>query len=222
MKLYCDPISTTSRSVLMFIAEQGLNVEIVKVDLLAGEQKDPEFLALNPNGIVPFLVHGDFCLGESSAILKYLAIRFNCTAYPDGLRAQMKVDEAVSWFNTQFHEAFCLFTCYPNMGVPHGASPQLAALMMDYGHEHAPRWLTVLDQHMLGNSLYVCGDEITIADYIGLSYCLLGDLCDFDFSPYPNVKAWIGRMKARPAFAPTYAAFQTMTGFLRGQERVAA
>jgi glutathione S-transferase len=222
MKLYCDPVSTTSRPVLMFIADQGLDVEIEKVDLLAGRHQSPEFLALNPNGCVPFLVHGDFQLGECAAILKYLAIRAHSTAYPEGLKAQMRVDEAISWFNTRFHEVFCGFTCYPAMGVPHGASPELTAAMMAYGHEHAPRWLRVLDQHMLAEGPYICGDLISLADYMGLSFCLLGDLVDYDFSPYPNITAWIARLKARPSFVPTYAAFDTLVGFIRGREQAAA
>ena len=77
MKLYCDPISTTSRPVLLFIAEQGLEVERVHIDLMSGGHLDPAYLAINPNGIVPYLVDGDFGLGESSAILKYLAERFD-------------------------------------------------------------------------------------------------------------------------------------------------
>ena len=222
MKLYCDPISTTSRPVLMFIAEQGLDVEIVKIDLLAGGHLDPAFLAMNPNGIVPFLVDGDFAIGECAAILKYLAIRSHSTAYPEALKAQMQVDEAMSWFNTRFHEVFCLFTCYPYMGVPHGASPELAAGMMAYGREHAPRWLDVLDGHMLADQPYVCGDRITLADYLGLSFVLLGALADYDLSPYPNITAWIARMKARPAFVPTYAAFDTLVGFVKGQHQQAA
>lgn len=221
MKLYCDPVSTTSRPILMFIAEAGLDVEIVKVDLLAGGHQDPDYLALNPNGIVPFLVDGDFKLGESVAILKYLAIRSHSTAYPEALRAQIKVDEALSWFSTQFHEYFCLFVCYPNMGVPHGAPPEMAAAMMAYGHEHAPRWLKVLDRHMLAGQDYVCGDRVTIADYLGLSFVLLGELAAFDFSPYPNIQSWIARMRSRPAFVPTYAAFETLVGFVRGQQAAA-
>lgn len=217
MKLYCDPISTTSRPVLMFIADQGLDVEIVKVDLMAGGHQDPEYLALNPNGIVPFLVDGDFAIGESAAILKYLAIRSHSTAYPEGLKAQLKVDEALSWFSTQFHEYFCVMVCYPNMGVPAGLAPELSAGLMAYGREKAPRWLEVLDRHMLKDQPYVCGDQISLADYLGLSFVLLGGLANYDFSPYPNIQAWIARMKARPSYVPTYAAFETMVAFMRPQ-----
>jgi glutathione S-transferase len=221
MKLYCDPISTTSRPVLMFIAEHGLDVEIVKVDLMAGGQQDPDYLALNPNGIVPFLVDGDFRLGECAAILKYLALRAQSPAYPQGLTAQVKVDEAVSWFSTQFHEYFCLFVCYPNLGVPHGASPEMKAAMIAFGREHAPRWLKVLDQHMLAGGPYICGETITIADYLGLSFVRLGALADYDFSAYPNITAWLARMTARPAYAPTYAAFETLAVFVTSQTRAA-
>jgi glutathione S-transferase len=221
MKLYCDPISTTSRPVLMFIAEQGLDVEIVKVDLLAGEHLAPEYLAINPNGIVPFLVDGDLKLGECAAILKYLAIRAHSTAYPEGLKAQVKVDEAISWFNTRFHETFCLFGCYPAMGVPHGLSPEMTAAMLAYGAEHSPRWLTLLDERMLSDQPFVCGDQVSLADYMGLSFCLLGDVVGFDFALYPNVAAWIARMKARPSFAPTYAPFQTFVGFIRTPAKAA-
>ncbi|MEW5688454.1 MAG: glutathione S-transferase family protein [Pseudomonadota bacterium] len=221
MKLYCDPISTTSRPVLMFLAEQGLSVDIVKVDLMAGGNQDPEYLALNPNGIVPFLVDGDFQLGESAAILKYLAIRSHSTAYPESLKAQMRVDEAMSWFATQFHEVFCLMSCYPALGVPKGAPPELLAALMAYGNEHAPRWLKVLDQHMLAGRPYVCGDQVSLADYLGLSYVLLGDLIAYDFGGYPNIQTWIARMKARPAFVPTYAGFEALVGFARSQAQAA-
>jgi glutathione S-transferase len=216
MKLYCDPISTTSRPVLMFIAEQGLDMEIVHVDLMSGGAQDPAYLALNPNGIVPFLVDGDLHLGESAAILKYLAVKADSTAYPEDLRTQALVDSAMSWFGTQFHEYFCLFTCYPHMGVPQGLPPEVSKLMVEFGREKSPRWLTVLDQHMLGARPYVCGDLPTIADYYGLSFALLGGLASYDFNPYPNIEAWIGRMQALPSFAPTYAAFNQFAAFVRG------
>jgi glutathione S-transferase len=170
MKLYCDPLSTTSRPVMMFIAEHGLDVEIVHVDLMSGGNQAPDYLALNPNGIVPFLVDGDLKLGESVAILKYLARKTGSSTYPTDLVGQAKVDEALSWLSTQFHEYFCLFVCYPHMGVPHGAPPELMQAMLAFGAETAPRWLKVLDGHMLAGRPYICGDEITIADHLGLAF----------------------------------------------------
>jgi glutathione S-transferase len=222
MKLFCDPISTTSRPVLMFIADHALDVEIVHVDLMSGGHKDPAYLALNPNGIVPFLTDGEFGLGESAAILKYLAVMADCDAYPQDIYGQARVDEALSWFNTQFHEYFCLFTCYPHIGIPAGLSPELSAGILAYGREHAPRWLKVLDQHMLAGRKYVCGDEASIADYLGISFVQLGRIADYDFCAYPNIRAWIGRMKARPGYAPTFAAVDQMVAFLEAQRQAAA
>lgn len=221
MKLYCDPVSTTSRPVMLFIAEHGLDVEFVHVDLMTGAHLDPDYLAINPNGLVPYLVDGDFGLGESSAILKYLAEKIGSPAYPAELKARARVNEALDWFNTQFHEYFCLFACYPRMGVPHGVEPTLAQAMLAYGAAHAGRWLSILDREMLGERPYVCGREISLADYLGASFAMLGELGDFDLSPYPNVQAWLARMQARPHWATTYAAFHGMIAGLRGQAEAA-
>jgi glutathione S-transferase len=221
MKLYCDPISTTSRPVMMLVAELGLDVEIVKVDLMAGGHQSPDYLALNPNGIVPFLVDGDFHLGESTAILKYLARKAGSDFYPSDPQAQAKVDEATSWFTTQFHEYFCVMVCYPNMGVPHGMPTEQLQALMAYGREHAPRWLKVLDECMLAGRDYVAGDKVSVADFLGLSFVLLGGLAAYDFSPYPNIQAWIARMQARPSYAPTFAAFEVMAQFFGSQKAAA-
>lgn len=221
MKLYCDPLSTTVRPVLLFAAEHDLPLERVHVDLMSGGNRDPAYLALNPNGIVPFLVDGDFGLGESAAILRYLAAKVGSPAYPADLQARARVDEAISWFSTQFHEYFCLMACYPAMGVPKGMSPEMLAGLAAYGAEAAVKWLEILDRHMLGGRDFVWGDEITLADYLGISYVLLGEIPGFDFSPYPNIQAWIARMRARPHFAPVFETFFTALAHFRAQQAAA-
>jgi len=221
MKLFCDPISTTSRPVMLFIADHGLDVELAHVDLMTGGHQAPEYLAINPNGIVPFLVDGDLALGESSAILKYLAEKIGSPAYPAELKARAKVNEALDWFNTQFHEYFCLFTCYPAMGVPHGLDPQIGQALMAYGAEHAVRWLKLLDERMLGGRPYVCGDEISIADYLGGSFVTLGEIAAFDLSPYPNITAWLERLRAGPNWNATYANFGGLVSMVRGMAMAA-
>jgi glutathione S-transferase len=221
MKLYCDPISTTSRPVMLFIAEHGLDVELIHIDLMSGGNQAPEYLAINPNGIVPFLVDGDLALGESTAILRYLADKAGSAAFPTDRKARAKVDEALGWFSTNLHEYFCLFTIYPSFGIPHGIDPDLASGMIAFGTIHSPRWLTVLDQHMIGDRAFVCGDEITLADYLGAAFVTIGDAAAYDFGPYPNIRRWLANMRGLQNWDATYAVFNGFVASLQTQAKAA-
>ncbi len=143
-------------------------------------------------------------------------------AYPTNLQARARVDEALDRFSTNFHEYFCLFTIYPSFGIPHGVGPELAAAMTAFGNEHAPRWLTVLDRHMLGDRPFVCGPEISPADYLGAAFVTLGEAADFDFGPYPNVRRWIARMKTLTSWDATYAGFNAFVCALQAGQSQAA
>ena len=222
MKLYCDPISTTSRPVMLFIAEQGLQVELVHVDLMSDAHQAADYLAINPNGIVPFLVDDDLKLGESSAILRYLAEKSGSDAYPWDAAPRAKVDEALAWFSTNLHEYFCLMAIYPNFGIPHGVDPELARQMVAFGQAHAPRWLKILDEHMIGDNAFVCGDQISIADYLGVAFITLGDAASYDFTPYPNICRWVGAMRALKSWEATWSAFEGLVATLRAQSQAQA
>src|SRR5206468_11973969 len=76
VKLYMHPVSTASRPVWLYCAENKLPVTNVIVDLMKGEHLQAEYTAINPSQQVPTLEDGEFRLTESSAILKYLAARF--------------------------------------------------------------------------------------------------------------------------------------------------
>ncbi len=107
MKLYCNPVSPTSLSVMLFCAEARIPFEPVVIDLMKSQQKTPDYLTLNPWGLVPVLEDDDFVLTESSAILKYLADKAKLPAYPHGLRERARVNEvsdgvAASLASTQF------------------------------------------------------------------------------------------------------------------------
>lgn len=97
LTLYHNDLSTCAQKVRIALAEKALDWDSVELDLRAGEQKKPEFLALNPAGVVPVLVHGDTVVTESMIILEYLEDAFVQKALrPDGaapcatMRAWMK------------------------------------------------------------------------------------------------------------------------------------
>ena len=88
MKIYYHPVSTTCRPIMLFAAENGLDIDFQVVDLFAGEHLKESYGAINPNRLVPLLEDGDFLLTESSAILKYLAETGGSPDYPSDPRGR--------------------------------------------------------------------------------------------------------------------------------------
>ncbi len=206
MKLYYDPISTTSRPVLLFLAEHDLAADLEALDIISGDTRSAAFAALNPNLTVPVLDDDGFVLTESSAILKYLADLAGSPTYPTELRARARVNSAMDWFNTNFSKDLNGDYVYPRL-LPEFMPPGLLAPeVAQRALERAGHWLGVLDRHMLKDR-YVCGPDVTIADYFGAVQTGLSQAVDFDLSPWPNVKAWLDRMRARPAWGEVHAAF---------------
>ena len=211
LTVYVHPASTVSRPVSLFIAEKGLPVAETVVDLMNGEQRGQAYRAINPNGLVPALTDGDFRMSECSAILKYLASRFDCPEYPRELEQRAKVDEAMDWFNTQFYRDFGYNLLYPQL-FPHHQRPDPAvqAGVVAWGREKAQAALGVLDAHILGAADYVANNRISIADYFGSGIVGAGALIGCTFEAYPNVRRWLGAMASLANWARTH---EVMHGF---------
>ena len=194
--LYMNPVSTACRPVSLFIAEKKLPVTEQFVDLMKGEHHGAEFIAKNPCCLVPVLEEGDFRMAESSAILKYLANRFDAPEYPKDARQRAKVDEAMDWFNTQFYRDFGYGLLYPQV-FPHHKRPteEQQQGTITWGKNKAMTWLEILDRNMLGTNDYVANNRISIADYFGACLLTAGELIGCTFESYPNVQRWLGRMK---------------------------
>jgi len=198
MKLYMHPVSMTSRPVRLFIAEHNIAVDEVTVDLMKGEHYNPPFTTINPNRQVPVLEDEGFRLTESSAILKYLADKVSSPAYPKDLKQRAKVNEMMDWLNTQFYREYGYGFIYPQIFPQIHKRPTEAAQQacLDWSKERAQNWLKVLDQHWVGpRASYLCGDRITIADYLGSAFVSVGEIIRMDFAAYPNVKRWLDNMK---------------------------
>ena len=197
MKLYMHPASNASRPVRLFIAENRIACEEQIVDLMTGEHYQEPYATLNPNRLVPLLEDDGLRLTESSAILKYLASKYELPSYPRDLRKRAKVDEMMDWFNTQFYRDYGYGLTYPQIFAHHKRpTDEVQAGTIAWGKERARGWFTVLDTFWLGSAKpYLCGDEITIADYFGSCLATLGEVIRCDFSAYPNVDRWLNKMR---------------------------
>jgi len=223
MKLYYHPASTTSRIVMLFAADQGIDLEFKVVDLFTGEHLKPDYAKINPNCLVPVLEDGDFRLTESSSILKYLADKAGSPAYPKDLKARARVNEMMDWFNSNIYRDFAYGLIYPQT-FPHHKRPSdpIQSGTLDWGKQKTEGWLKILDRHLIGpNKAYLCGDQVTLADYMGAEMIALGGLIRCDYSAYPNVERWLRNMKALKSWPKVHEVIEGFAGSLKDKSFVA-
>lgn len=211
MKLYFHPASTTCRPIMLLAASARIELDYQFVDLFAGDNLKPEFLAVNPNGAVPLLEDGEFRLAESSAILKYLADQVRAPSYPTELRARARVHERMDWFNTGLYRDLGYGFVYAQVLDAYRKGDDAAQRAhLAWSRAKAKHWLEILDRHLIGaTNRFVCGNEITLADFMGSSYVTLGEVIKLDYSAYPNTMRWLANVKALPYWTSVNEAFYT-------------
>jgi glutathione S-transferase len=198
MRLYIVPGSPNCRKVQAVVGELSAPVETVFVDFAAGEHRRPEYLKLNPNGLVPTLVDGDLRLWESTAIMQYLAdARGETMLFPRerGRRADVvrwqcwELAHFGRWLGVALYER--LFK--PLMGMQGDETAAQHAL------ELLRPLAALLDAHLDGRR-FITGDTVTLADYSIAAQLPLASLGRIDLSPYPHVRAWLARLDEREAW----------------------
>ena len=223
MKLYCHPASTTSRIVMMFAAEEGVKLDYETIDLFTGEHLKPEFAKVNPNCLVPVLEDGDFRLTESSAIIKYLADKVGSPAYPKDLKARARVNEMMDWFNANCYRDLAYGLTYPQL-FPHHKRPGEGVQegTLAWGKERTQAWLKILDEDLIGpKKRFLCGDRVTLADYLGAEMIGVGEVIRCDYSAYPNVQRWMKNMKALKSWPSVHAVIEGFAASVKTQPFVA-
>jgi len=217
MKLYVNGAATTSRAVMAFCRAEKVPVEVISVDLMRGAHHEAEFAALNPNRLVPVLVDEGFVLTESSAILRYLALKTKSSLYPADLRARARVDELIAWFEANFYKDFGFGYVYPQL-FPHHArgSEEGTQQAIEWGRTKSQQWLAVLDEHFLGSGqAYLAGDKLSIADLFGASILSLGELVGCNFERHANVDRWYRRIVALPSWTEINRSFEQFAATTR-------
>src|SRR5512140_3317167 len=218
MKLYMHPVSMTSRPVRLFIAHSKIDCDQQLVDVMTGEHLQPPYGAINPNRLVPVLEDGNFRLTESSAILKYLADKVDSPAYPKDLKKRARVNERMDWFNTHHYREWGYHLVYPQVFPALLRTPEaVQKATIEWGKEKSEHWLKLLDTKVLGSNKFLCGDQITIADYFGSEILSCGDLIGVSYKRFPNVDRWMASMRALPGWKKVNEACDGFAASLKGK-----
>ena len=192
LKVYGAPYSRAGRTVWM-AEELGEPYELISKNPRTGETRAPEMLALNPNGHVPVIEDGDFVLWESMAINLYLAQKRN-KLWPSGVEDQALASQWSFWVMTEV-EPPLISILMNSMFLP---EDQRDAGAVTKGMEALKAPMAVLNAALDGTD-YLLGKAFSVADLNVCSVLGFAHYFQFDFSPYPNVGAWLQRCASRPA-----------------------
>ncbi|CZF81516.1 Disulfide-bond oxidoreductase YfcG [Grimontia celer] len=185
MLVYGDMKSGNCLKVKLILSFLEIKHDWLHVDILKGETKTTEFLAVNPNGKIPAVVLDDGrVLSESNAILGYFAEGTSYLPTDNFLKA--KVYEWL-FFEQYSHEPFIAVARFIQkyQGMPEERLDEYHSLQAG-GHKA----LKLMDQQ-LGKSAFIVGDTMTIADISLYAYTHVAHEGGFSLESYPNILRWI-------------------------------
>ena len=198
--------------VVWLLEEMGLPYRLRPVDLLAGAENNPEFMAINPGGFIPAIVDGDAVMVESIAIMEYLLARYGPSPLaPDAQDAQ---DAAFPLYQQFLHlgeaglAASAYFVSNARSRAPEGERDNWSA-------RHALDVFTTrlsLVTRQLERAPYLAGETFTAAD-ISTGYAMLSARKNIGFAFGAVETAYLERLCARPGYQRALAACHATRGW---------
>ena len=180
----------------LLLDQLGREYRWVDVDSAHGETRTSDYLAKNPNGKVPLLELDDGRrLAESDAILCYLAEGTPFLPSDSWLRAQ-----TLQWlfFEQYSHEPCIAVARFIRGWLPagHPRQAEVPALL-----QKGTQVLAVMEQHLAGREWFV-GDSYGVADIALYAYTHCAGDGGFELADFPNIRAWLARVRAQPGHTP--------------------
>jgi len=195
IKLYRYVLSGHSHRVELFLSLLGLTVELINVNVAAGEQKTPAFLQMNAFGQVPVIQDGDVILADANAILVYLSSRYATNPQDWSPSDPVRAAAVQRWLSV---------AAGPLMFGP-ALARMIAVFKRPINPEEAigraKQLFTVMDA-TLQSSDFLTGPTPTIADIANYSYTAHAPEGGVSLEPYPHLRRWLVRIEALPGFVP--------------------
>ena len=190
--------------VTLFLEEAGLPYELRPVDIGAGDQFEPGFLAISPNNRMPAIVDTEpadrgapLSVFESGAILLYLAEKTG-RFLPTDLRGRV---ETLEWL---FWQMAGLGPMTGQYGHFHVYAPESIEYAKNRYTKEVQRLMGVLDKRLAGRE-FIAGETLTIADIACHPWIDAYTKAPMDLAPHAEVRRWHEAIAARPAVQRAYA-----------------
>lgn len=212
MKLY-TAATPNGYKASVALEEMGFDYEFEKIDLTAGVQKQDWFLEINPNGRIPALVHDDFPIFESGAIMLYLA-RLSGKFYGTDAKSQSRVEQ---WL------MFQIGGIGPMMGqanVFYRYFPEKIQPAIDRYQNEGRRLFEVLERQ-LSRTEYLAG-EYSIADMANWCWVRTHKWSGISIDGLPNLQRWLDAIMARPGVQKGITVPEDMRARIRDDDEDAA
>lgn len=194
LKILGRDSSINVRKVLWLCEELKLDFEREDWGADPASLRTPEFLALNPNALIPVLKDRDLVLWESNAILRYLANAYGGEwLYPQAPRARAPVDQWMDWQSTELNTSWrYAFMSLVRHSPAHQDPRLLAAACKGWAHT-----MTILNAQLEKTGGYVAGSDFTLADIpVGLAVNRWFET-PLEHVNLPAVRAYYDRLTAR-------------------------
>ena len=175
----------------------GSPVGFVRIDLGKGENRTPEYLAINPNAKVPALTDGDVRLWEADAIMCYLARKAGSDLWPSDDR-QIEVVRWLSWNAYHFtRHAGTLY--FQNLVKPKFFKAEADPKAVEEATGFFRQFAAVLNDHLRGRK-YLLGDRLTVADFsVAVTLPNAGE-AKIPVGEFPEIERWHARLNELPAW----------------------
>jgi len=198
MDYYYHPASPNCRKVSAFIEMNGIDAEFKFVDLPKGHQAQPEYLAINPIGMVPALVDGGTTVLESNCILIYLAEKTGSDLWREEDRI-----EILRWmFWEQSHLMYATGIVFYQRLIKPLIGHESDETRVEEAVAKFRRHAKALDLHLADRG-WLVGDAISLAD-LAVAGCLTyAEATELPMDEFPNIQRWFASIEALPAWQAT-------------------
>jgi glutathione S-transferase len=196
LKVWGRDTSSNVQKVMWAIGELGLACERVDIGGPFGKNREPAYLAMNPNGLVPTLQEDDFLLWESNSIVRYLARKHGAgTLEPADPRICALASQWMDWQLTVVGPA--MFPVF--WGLVRTPPEQRDTKAIEAGKVKLTDAMKILDAQ-LGKTRFVAGDAFSMGDIpVGIMGRRFRDLVP-ERPALPHLERWYGEIAARPPF----------------------